>query len=299
VDLLKDKWNRGLKIFIERCGNYIVGIKMASEDEVRNIVEQYGLDLSKIKGGGLEGKVTLKDVEKYIQENYLPKPLTKKSFVGVRKTTAERLHKSFIGSAPVTLNMEVEIDNLMKYKNKLEKESVSEISITVLILKCLAKALRENIEVNSSLEEDDKWIIYDDININVAIDTQFGLLTPVLRNIDKKEIRDLLKEYNDILDRGRKGLLKMKDFIGGTFTVSNLGMFGIDSFSPIINPPQAAILGVNRIKEALKFDDNGIRKVKIVNLSLTFDHRIIDGAPAARFLQKVKYYIENPQEVFG
>ncbi len=267
-------------------------------DEARILAEQYEIDLTKIRGTGPEGEITLKDVEEYIKEHFLPKVKERRPLRGIRKVIATRLSKSYREAVHLTLNMEVSADNLIKFRGELAEKLGVKPSYTVLLLKCAAKALRENIELNASLEGNE-IVIYDTININIAVDTPFGLLVPVLRQVDEKTLEELMKEYKDVIEKARKGLLKEKDVIGGTFSLTNLGMLGVDSFTPIINPPQVAILGINRmVKKPYVDEETGEIKVgTFVNLSLTVDHRVIDGAPAARFLQRVKHYIEHPEEV--
>jgi pyruvate dehydrogenase E2 component (dihydrolipoamide acetyltransferase) len=269
---------------------------MVSE-EVRMIAEQYDIDLSKIKGSGPNGEVTLHDLEAYIKEHFYPKVKQEVKIFGIRKVIADRLSKSYREAVHVTLNMEIEMDKLIEIRGKLAEKLEKKPSYTVLMLKCIAKAIRDFIEINATMEGD-KIIIYDDININVAVDSPIGLITPVIRNVDRKSLEELLNDYQGLVERVKKGILKEKDFVGGTFTITNLGMFGIDSFTPIINPPQIAILGLNRIVKKPVIKDGKVESCNVMNVSLSFDHRAIDGAPAAKFLQKVKYYIENPEEVF-
>ncbi len=275
-----------------------MGEEIKISDEARILAEQYEVDLTKIKGTGPQGEITVQDVEKYIKEHFFPKVKEKKPLRGIRKVIATRLSKSYREAVHVTINMEVLMDKLIETRKKLAEKLGVKPSYTVLLAKCVAKALRDHIELNATLENNE-IIIYDTININIAVDTPFGLITPVLRRVDEKSLEELLKEYNDIIERTRRGLLKEKDVIGGTFSITNLGMLGVDSFTPIINPPQVAILGVNRmIKKPYVDEETGEIKIgTFMNLSLTFDHRAVDGAPAARFLQRVKYYLEHPEEV--
>ncbi|RLF90660.1 2-oxo acid dehydrogenase subunit E2 [Thermococci archaeon] len=267
-----------------------------SEEEVRLIAEQYDVDLSKIKGSGPNGKVTLEDLERYIKEHFYPKVKEEVKVFGIRKVIADRLSKSYREAVHVTINMEVEMDNLMRMRESLAEMLGKKPSYTVLMLKCIAKAIRDFIEINATMEGD-RIVIYEDVNINVAVDSPIGLITPVIRKVDEKSLPELLEDYKDIVDRAKKGMLKEKDFVGGTFTLTNLGMFGVESFTPIINPPQIAILGVNRIAEKPVVRDGKLEKAHVMMLSLSFDHRAIDGAPAARFLQRLKHYIENPEKV--
>ncbi len=275
-----------------------MGGEIKVSDEARILAEQYEVDLTKIEGSGPQGEITVQDVEKYIREHFFPKIKERKPLRGIRKVIATRLSKSYREAVHVTINMEVSMDKLIETRKKLAEKLGEKPSYTILLAKCVAKALRDHIELNATLENNE-IIIYDTININIAVDTPFGLITPVLRRVDEKGIDELLIEYKDIIERTRKGLLKEKDIVGGTFSITNLGMLGVDSFTPIINPPQIAILGVNRmVKKPYVDEESGEIKIgRFMNLSLTFDHRAVDGAPAARFLQKVKYYIEHPEEV--
>ncbi len=269
---------------------------MVSE-EVKMIAEQYDVDLSKLKGSGPDGEVTLEDLEAYIKEHFYPKVKEEVRIFGIRKVIAGRLSKSYREAVHVTLNMDVEMDNLMKLRMEFAEKLGKKPSYTVIMLKCIAQAIRDFIEINATMEGE-KIIIYDNVNINVAVDSPVGLITPVIRDVDRKCLEELLRDYQDLMERAKKGLLKEKDFVGGTFTLTNLGMFGVDSFTPIINPPQIAILGINRIVQRPVVRNGNIGTAHIMTLSLSFDHRAIDGAPAARFLQRVKYYLENPREVF-
>ncbi|NJE76827.1 dihydrolipoamide acetyltransferase family protein [Thermococcus sp. ES12] len=269
-----------------------------TDEEVRLIAEQYEIDLSKLEGSGPDGEVTIEDLERYIKEHFYPKVLREVKLIGIRKVIAERLSESYREAVHVTINMDVEMDRLIDVRKELTGKLGRKPSYTVLMLKCIAMAIRDFIDMNAVIEGD-KITIYKDININLAIDSPVGLITPVIRNVDEKSLEELLDEYFNLMERTKKGLLKEKDFIGGTFTVTNLGMLGVDSFTPIINPPQVAILGLNRIAERPVVKDGEIKPAMIMTLSLSFDHRAIDGAPAARFLGRVKHYLENPEEVFG
>jgi len=275
-----------------------MGEEVKASSEARILAEQYEVDLKRIKGSGPQGEITVQDVEKYIKEHFFPKVKERKPLRGIRRIIASRLSKSYREAVHVTINMEVLMDRLIELRERLAGRLGYKPSYTILLAKCVAKALREHIDVNAALKNDE-IIVYDTININIAVDTPFGLITPVLRRVDEKSLEELVREYNDIVGRTRRGLLKEKDVAGGTFTITNLGMLGVDSFTPIINPPQIAVLGVNRMTRKPYVDEEE-GKIKIgtfMNLSLTFDHRAIDGAPAARFLQKVKYYLEHPEEI--
>jgi len=266
------------------------------EFEIQQLAVQYDIDLSKVKGTGPQGRVTKDDVLRYIKEFYWPKILERRELSGIRVIIASRLHKSYSEAVHVTLNTEAQVDSLLNCRSALKNKLGIEIPLTLLIAKLTAKALEEHRELNATFE-DNELIIYEDVNINIAVDTPLGLLTPVIRRVNIRSIEDLYKDYVDIVERARTGMLKLKDFEGGTFTITNLGMYDVESFTPIINPPQVAILGVGRIKEVVVYRGEELTIMKVIGLSLSFDHRVIDGAPAARFLQSIKRYIENPSLV--
>jgi pyruvate dehydrogenase E2 component (dihydrolipoamide acetyltransferase) len=270
---------------------------MNASKEVEQIAEQYGIDLRNVKGSGKNGEIMLHDVEEYAKEEYLPKAKKEVKIFGIRKVIAERLSKSYREAVHVTENMEVKMGKFAKTRDELSKKLQAKPSYSVLMLKCIAKALRDFIDFNATIEEG-KIVIYDDININLAVDTPVGLIAPVIRNVDRKSLEQLLADYKDVIERSQKNQLKEKDFIGGTFTVTNLGMYNIDSFNAIINPPQISILGVNRIAEKPVVEGGELKIDKVMTLCLTFDHRVVDGAMAAKFLDRIRYYFENPEEIF-
>jgi pyruvate dehydrogenase E2 component (dihydrolipoamide acetyltransferase) len=269
---------------------------MNTGKEVEQIAEQYGIDLRNLKGSGKNGEILISDIEEHVKEKYLPKVRKEVKISGIRKVIAERLTKSYMEAVHVTENMEVKMGKFAKTRDELSKKLQTKPSFTVLMLKCIAKALRDFIDLNASIQED-KIIIYDTININLAVESPLGLITPVIRDVDRKRLEQLLVDYRDIIERSQKNELKEKDFIGGTFTVTNLGMYNVDFFNPIINPPQVSILGLNRIVEKPVVEGTQVKIDKVMTLSLTFDHRVIDGALAAKFLDRIRYYLENPEKI--
>jgi len=263
--------------------------------EIKLIADQYGIDINKVKGTGLEGKITSQDIENYTKENYLPKIKKESKIFGIRKIISERLSRSYREAVHVTLNMEVKMDRFTELQRELSKKQ-KKLSYTLLMLKPIARALNDFVDLNAALEEN-KIILYDNININLAIDSPIGLVTPVIRDVDKKSLQQLLVDYEELIEKSKSGQLKKINFMGGTFTITNLGMFGVDFFNPIINPPQIAILGVNRITEKPIVENKEIKIGQIMTLSLTFDHRAVDEALAAKFLDRLKFYLENPEAI--
>lgn len=254
--------------------------------DLKAIAQQYDINLDQLQQE--KGEVTIEVLQAYIQEHFYPKLKQEQKLVGFRKITAQRLSESYRNAVHVTINMEVDPTNLLSLKEKIEGNP----SLTVLIVKLVAYALKDFPNLNATLEND-VLKIYDSVNIGVAVDAPYGLVTPVIRDADKQSVKDLMAAYQDIVSRARQGQLKEKDFVGGTFTITNMGMLGVDSFTPIINPPQVAILGVNRVRDTVVIRDGRIEPSKAMMLSLTVDHRVVDGAPGARFLSKVKEYFEN------
>ena len=171
--------------------------------------------------------------------------------------------------------------------------AADKISYNTLLAALTARALREHPNVNARWEADGIRLLAE-INIALAVDTERGLMTPVLREVDKLSLSAVQRGYAALLDRALAGKSLPDDFADGTFTITNLGGLDVDGFTPIINPPQAAILGVGRIVEKPVARDGAVVIRPMMTLSLSFDHRIVDGAPAAKFLQRVKQLVERP-----
>jgi len=168
-----------------------------------------------------------------------------------------------------------------------------QVSYTDILVKAVAKALAEHSIVNSSLVGE-QIKIFEDINIGVAVATEKGLVVPVIYNANKKSLKEVVASLNDLFEKAIIGKLSKEELTGGTFTITNLGMFGVEIFTPIINPPETAILGVGKVIEKPVIVNKEISVKPMMHLSLSYDHRVIDGAPAAQFLQKVKQFLENP-----
>jgi pyruvate dehydrogenase E2 component (dihydrolipoamide acetyltransferase) len=209
---------------------------------------------------------------------------------GIRKTAAERVSMSARTAPHSTITMEVDMSNAAKLREE------TGASYTDILVKAVAKALEEHPCLNSTLQ-DDQIKIYKDINIGVAVATEKGLVVPVIRNADKKTLTQIASTLKELVEKAREGKLAKEDVAGGTFTVTNLGMYGVEVFIPIINPPEAAILGVGKVTEKPVIENKEIKIKPTMHLSLSFDHRIVDGAPAAKFLQKIKQLLESESKL--
>jgi pyruvate dehydrogenase E2 component (dihydrolipoamide acetyltransferase) len=219
---------------------------------------------------------------------------------GVRGVIAARMAESARTAAAVTLTTEADATDLADLRDRLSDRrgegEQTRIPFDAILVKIVAVALRQHPRLNALLAGDEIQVMRD-VDIAVAVDTERGLLTPVLRKADTKGVIQVADELAELVGRARLGKSQPEDLEGGTFTITNLGMHEIDAFTPIINPPQCAVLGVGRVcpRPVVRADGLCIRKT--VWLSLTFDHRMVDGAPAARFLQCVKQYVEQPGDI--
>lgn len=212
--------------------------------------------------------------------------------VGIRKTIAERMSESVRTMAQLTLVTEADATEMVELHDELRRHF--DVSYTDLIVKIVALALQRHPLLNSRLEGEEIRIL-EEINVGVAVAVANGLVVPVIHNADRKSARDIAQETKVLTEKARQGSLAVEELTGGTFTVTNLGTYEIDAFTPIINPPQAAILGVGRISHKPAIYQGEIAKRAMIHLSLTFDHRVLDGAPAAEFLRSIKGNIEDPR----
>lgn len=274
----------------------------------KRLAADLGVDLAKLEGSGPGERIVRDDVlaaararkegspqqEKPAQ--MLPTTIDHKTTLsGVRSVIAQRMSASANTAAHVTLHSEVDATNLVLARQQLNVElsGAGKISYNALLVAIAARALREQPEVNSCLL-DNEIITYAEINIALAVDTERGLLVPVIRQVDDLDIIAIQREGDELIQRALEGKSMPDDLSGGTFTITNLGMYGVDAFTPIINQPQAAILGVGRIINKPVGIKGEIVLRDRLTLSLSFDHRIIDGAPAARFLQRIGQLVERP-----
>jgi len=205
---------------------------------------------------------------------------------GIRKTTADRVASSFRTAPHSFIIMDVNMRNAERLHHK------TGASYTAILVRASAQALRESPIVNATLK-DGKIRVYDEINVGVAVSTERGLVVPIIRNADKKELTQTSSKLAELAEKARQGILSKEQLIGGTFTVTNLGMYDVDMFLPIINPPEAAILAAGRIVQKPVVVNEVVMAQPLMTLTLAYDHRIIDGAPAAVFLGKIRKILEE------
>ena len=260
----------------------------------RKLAKEHTIDLSGVTGTGPRGRITREDVQKIIdsggQAAPPPAPAAPPAATediplrGMRKVIAERMQQSLQGSAQLTISTEVDVTQLIDRRQEVRQEF--NVTYTDFIVQACAHALRQHPRMNASLEGNTIHV-HGDIHVGLAVALDEGLIVPVVRDVDKKSLRDIAAEAKTLAEKARASQLKLEEVSGGTFTVSNLGMYGVDAFTPIINAPQSGILGVGRIVEKPVIYRGEITKRSMMVLSLTFDHRVIDGAPAGAFLQTV------------
>ena len=260
----------------------------------RKLAKEHSIDLSGVAGTGPRGRITREDVQKIIdsggQAAPPPAPTVAPAAAediplrGMRKVIAERMHQSLQGSAQLTISTEADVTQLIDRRQEVRQEF--NVTYTDFIVQACAHALRQHPRMNAYLEGD---IIRanSDIHVGLAVALDEGLIVPVVRDADKKSLKDIAAEAKTLAEKARASQLKLEEVSGGTFTVSNLGMYGVDAFTPIINAPQSGILGVGRIVEKPVIHRGEVTRRSMMVLSLTFDHRVIDGAPAGAFLQTV------------
>ena len=272
----------------------------------KRIAEAEGIHLEDVVGSGFNGKVMKEDVLKALgngkeesanvdeNERIEIVPMT-----NMRKIIAERMSESYFAAPTFTLNTEVDMTEVKalraKVKDMILEETGKKITITDIIMLATAKALTKHPLVNASLSEDgENIIIHKYVNLAMAVGLESGLLTPVIGDADKKSLTEMVLATKDIVERTMNMKLSPDELQGSTFTVSNLGMYGITHFNSIINQPNSAILGVNTTVDKAVPVDGEIKIKPMMMLSLTVDHRVIDGVVGAKFLQDLKYLLENP-----
>lgn len=269
----------------------------------KNLALQKGVDLGEVIGSGPGGRIIKRDLLAYQESGSVKKSTfvkrqdRKLEITGMRKTIASRLAHSTSTIPHFYLTLELDatpLDTLRNSYNKdLKLEGSSKISLNDLIIKACSLSLKEVPEVNSSWRED--YILeHGRIDIGVAVSIEGGLITPYIRNADQKSVSEIGREIKELASRARERKLKPAEYTDGTFTVSNLGMFGISSFTAVINEPEAAILAVGALVEKPVLKEGSIVVGKTLNVTLSCDHRVVDGATGARFLSSFRDYTEYP-----
>lgn len=266
------------------------------------MARQAGLDLSTIVGTGEGGKITKGDVELAISSPAAapggpPAPPKSLPFTGMRKTIADNMHASLQNSAQLTLMTEVDVTEMVHFRDLLREEYKKDESVRIsyndIVIYVVARVLKRFPYMNSTLVGEE-ILLHDRVDIGMAVALPDGLIVPKVRNADRKGILQIGREAREVARKAREGVLSMDEVTDGTFTISNMSMLAVDGFTPIINPPEVAILGVGRVMEKPGVKNGQIQIRSYMTLSLTIDHRVVDGAPGGEFLQSLARHLEQP-----
>ncbi|MCI0378266.1 MAG: 2-oxo acid dehydrogenase subunit E2 [Gemmataceae bacterium] len=287
------------------------GIVVPAGPATRKLAREWGVDLVQVPGTGPLGRVTQDDVKAYIrslattgggarvQAAPLPSfeqwgPVEAKPFDSIRKKTADLVSLSWSLVPHVTHHDQADASEIEAFRRQQEGKG-PKLTVTAFVLKACAIVLKEHPQFNSSLDVAKGQLVYKHYyHLGVAVDTERGLLVPVLRDVDKKSVHDIGREMAELAERARLKKITADDLRGGTFTISNLGGIGGTAFTPIVNYPEVAILGLSRSRMQPVWKDGQFAPRLILPLSLSYDHRVIDGAAAARFTRRLADMLENP-----
>lgn len=299
------------KIQAEEVNGGIIGTetgKVKASPAARKLAGDHGLELSEINPRGKD-IINIADVKAYIDNNKsLVSTIGTKELIsdpdlgseteqipltGMRKVIADRMSRSYREAPHVTLTTKVDMSRIVELRKTLWTKLEEHITYTDIITLFTARALREYPDINCHLR-DEKLVIYKRVNMGIAVDLGKGLIVPVIRNADRLNIQEIALYRERIVKKAREGQLKPDETTGGTFTITNLGNYDIDIFTPIINPPEVAILGIGKIRKEPVVIEEKIEFRPVMWVSLSFDHRAVDGALAARFLKRIKELFEEP-----
>ena len=285
----------------------------------KSIAREEGVDITQVKGSGDDGRIVKRDIEAFLQNrpaagavvantpanapapaavnapapdgDYIDTPVTQ-----MRKTIASRLAASKFTAPEFYLTMEINMDKCMTVRETLNQISPVKLSFNDFVIKATSMALRKHPSINSAWLGD-KIRTYNYVNMGVAVAVEDGLLVPVIRHADTKSLSEIASAVKSAAEKAKDRKLQPADMQGNTFTISNLGMFGIDEFTAIINPPDSCILAVGRISEKAVRTADGVGFINVMKVTLTCDHRTVDGASGAKFLQTLRDMLEDPMRM--
>ena len=284
--------------------------RIKSSPLARSMAAKHGLDLTTISGSGPGGRIVKADIILALEQGtaapetgvarppdtaedgVAKEPLESIPIQGVRKVIFDNMYQSLTQSAQLTLHTDASAEAIISLRERIGNDG-KKISYNAILMKITAAALRLHPDINVSVDEDTVHV-WRQIHIGLAMEANDALIVPVVRNPDLKTISGIDRDITELIHKTRENKVTLDDLANGTFTISNLGFADIDYFTPIIRPPESAILGVGRIVRRPVIKDETVIPQNRIGLSLTFDHRIIDGAPGARFLKTVREMIEDP-----
>lgn len=281
------------------------GQRIAASPLAKKVAKEKGLDLTSVKGSGPGGRVSVKDLNLAQPDltvsfgnrempTAAPGSFEEKALTPMRKTIAQRLQQAKSYIPHIYVRQEIDAENLVQAREQLKNGNLK-ITFNDFCIRACALALREHPDANSGYDSVKQAIIlFKTIDISVAVTVEGGLITPIVRHADYKNLGEISLEVKELALRARLGKLKQEEYKGGSFTISNMGMFGVSDFAAIINPPQAAILAIGGIEDCARVKNGQVMVGKRMNLVLSADHRVLDGAEAAKFIKTIQKYLENP-----
>lgn len=289
--------------------------KVKAAPAARRLARELGVDLQQVKGTGPGGRIQSEDVRRAaeaLRAGVSPEALEAPArpairrrvpLAGMRRIIAERMSRSVREAPQFTVSIDVEMGRAMAIVEDLaawaEREGGPRVTLTALLVKACAWALRRHPALNATLEGEE-ILEWEDVNIGVAVAVPEGLVVPVIPEADRRGVWEIARMLEEKVGRAREGRLRPEDVQGGTFTLSNLGMYGIDRFTAILNPPQAGILAVGRVaKRPVVGEGDEVVVRPVATLTLTADHRVIDGAQAAQFMDDLRWVLERPGILLG
>lgn len=296
-----------------------IAVSPASAKEVkispvaRKLAEAAGIPLESLSGTGPAGRITKEDVEKAVAEREAKQAVAAKvdwpaattveetveqlPVAGMRKVIASRMMASLRESAQLTITARADVTDLIALQKKMneitQKEHDTKLTLTDLIARATVLALQKHKQINSAYI-DDRIHWYGHVHLGIAVALEQGLVVPVVRHAESTSLLDLSRRIKALAAQAREGTLGMEEMQGSTFSITNLGAYGVEFFTPVLNPPEAGILGVGAVQETPVFVGEEVQRRSMLPLSLTFDHRVLDGAPAAEFLHTLRKYLEEP-----
>ncbi|MCP8967397.1 dihydrolipoamide acetyltransferase family protein [Ectobacillus ponti] len=270
----------------------------------RKMAEEANLDISKITGTGPGGRITKEDVQKAMEEAAAPaaaqpaaEEVRRTPVTGMRQVIARRMQESLQTSAQLTLTTKADVTDLLALQRQIAEPAQAhrdaKLTVTDFIARAVVLSLQQHKEMNSAYINQEIHV-FDSVHLGVAVALEKGLVVPVIRNAQDSTLVDLSKQMKEAALRARQGQLGTDEMTGSTFTISNLGAYDVEHFTPILNAPETGILGVGSAYDAPVYKGEELQRRTLLPLSLTFDHRVLDGAPAAAFLRTVKLHLETP-----
>ena len=263
------------------------------------MARQAGLDLSTLMGTGTGdgGKIVVADVERVLAQQAEPQPVRSIPFTGMRKSIADNMHASLANAAQLTAFSEVDVTEMVKFRDLVRKQYQNDenirISFNDIFILAASRALKRFPIINSTLVGDE-ILLHGSVHMGIAVALPEGLIVPVLKDADQKGLLQIAEESRVLVRKAREGNLSVDEVTGGTFTITNLSMFPVDGFTPILRPPESGILGLCRVREKPAVYNGEIAIRSMMTVSLTWDHRVVDGAPASEFLQTLCRFLEEP-----